>query len=415
MAYAVDAGFKVTDLAVPFVAEVETAQPILMNGNRIFDKNFVGGNGTSMRIVLPGFGASPTVGAAVDQAALGYTSNELTVTLIQRNVAVGLTQVQESLRLSSFEDQIASPYGSKLGSDIQKIAALELLMKADACTVIPYAAPSAGVSGSGNFFDISKSIANVRGARAVGELYGAVSNDLASSIMNSGISFFNPNTAVSKMFLQGELGQFRGTQFYETPDIDSVTAATRTGAAANLRVKTEITVDGTTTLVLEQNTGTLAGILAKGEVIEVTGSKTVDIYGVAKPANYSFVVQADTAAFLSNADITVTIKPLFFTGPIKNISGTSVPATAAATIKTLSGKTYARGIVWSKQAFVYASAKLKPLAMVKSSSADGEALSVMVQTGTDILGGADIIRWDTLTGFLLARSNWVSSILVELA
>ena len=70
-------------IAIPFVAEVESAMPILMNGNRQFDKNFVGGHGTTIDVIIPGYGAVH-VGADMSAVDLSYTAAKVSVTLVQR-------------------------------------------------------------------------------------------------------------------------------------------------------------------------------------------------------------------------------------------------------------------------------------------------------------------------------------------
>jgi hypothetical protein len=102
--------------------------------------------------------------------------------------------------------------------------------------------------------------------------------------------------------------------------------------------------------------------------------------------------------------------------PLTNISTVdAMPSGLTATRVTALNSTYLRGIAWDKMSFIYAAASMKPLAMVESKAAPGQALSVLCQRGTDVIKGIDIIRWDVLTGFLFARTNWASSILVKVA
>ncbi len=392
-------------VAVPFVAEMESRLHILMNGNTQFDKNFVGGHGTTIDVIIPGYGAI-NVGPDMSSFDLSYTSAKQSVTLVQRDTGVSLTQVEQSLYLSSYDDQIAAPYGAKFASDIQQVASQELLLKADTATVLN--------TGTGAYGDISKGISAIRAARSSGLIFGVLQNDLATQVQNSGLSFLNPSASISKSFLEGGIGKFRGAEWYETPDVAGLQAGDHTpSTSANLRGT--ISADGGT-LNLSMSSGTLTGTYKQGEIITLAGVKAVTIYGVALSQDYAFVVQADTLCASDKAAI--PIKPVYISGPLKNISLSALPSSAlVATEQTTANNYYLRGIVWDKQAFVYASAKLPPLAMTKKTGefkhADGQALSVLAQIGTDVIKGIDIVRYDVLTGFLLARSNWVSTILVK--
>jgi len=401
-------------IAIPFVAEVESAMPILMNGNRQFDKNFVGGHGTTIDVIIPGYGAVH-VGADMSAVDLSYTAAKVSVTLIQRNVGVSVTQVEQSLELSNFDEQVAGPYGTKLGSDVQKVAVAELMAKADTAIVID---ASSDIT-KANYSVIGQAVAYIRAARSAGILFGALSNELAAYIQNSAFNFFNPSKSIENSFLVGGIGKFRGADWYETPDIMNLT----TGTCVIVGALTGVVNSAGTTLTLTAGTS-FTGFIEAGEIINLTGVKAVDIYGVALSANYAFVVQTRSATAAGGTTLALSIKQVYFknsttANPLTNVStvdempGTTTPLTA--TRVTALNTTYLRGLAWDKMAFIYAAATLKPLAMVEAKAAPGQALSVLCQRGTDVIKGIDIVRWDVLTGFLLARSNWVSSILVKVA
>ena len=389
-------------IAIPFVAEVESAMPILMNGNRQFDKNFIGGHGSTIDVIIPGYGAVH-VGADMSAVDLSYTAAKVSVTLIQRNVGVSVTQVEQSLELSNFDEQVAAPYGTKLGSDVQKVAAAELILKADTCTIV-----NTGAVADANYSVIGKSVANIRAARSSGVLFGALSNELAALIQNSAFNFFNPSKSIENSFLVGGIGKFRGADWYETPDITTLI----TGDCAIVGALTGTVDTLGTTLTLTAATS-FTGQIKQGEVVTLAGVKATDIYGVALTADYAFVVQADSAIAAGGTTLALSIKPVYVSGPLKNISSVAMPSALVATRQTAASSTYLRGIAWDKMSFIYAAAALKPLAMVEAKSAPGQALSVLCQRGTDVIKGIDSIRWDVLTGFLLARSNWVSAVLVK--
>lgn len=397
-------------IAVPFVAEIEKSMPIMSNGNKQFDKNFVGGNGSTIDVIIPGYG-TVNVGADMSSLDMSYVNAKKSVTLTQRGVAVSLTQVEQQLALSNFDDQIAAPYGVQIGNAHERLAAEAILYGADTATVI-----STGTAGYSNIGD---SIAAINSAYSSGLKFGALSNALASQIQNSGLNFFSPSKSISDSFLNGGIGKFRGADWYESPNIANLNTGTHAvSASANLRGALNA---GGDTLTLTMTSGTLSGTVVAGEIITLVGSKAVDIYGNALANDYAFVVQPSgtngaTVTYTAASDtVALPVKQVYVTGPLKNISNAAMPTSAVlATFQTAASSTYLRGFAWDKMAFIFASATMKPLAMVEATTASGDALAVLAQKGTDVIKGIDVIRWDVLTGFLLARSNWCSSILVKI-
>lgn len=397
-------------IGVPLVAEMESALVILSNGNKQFDKNFTGGAGTTIDVLIPGYG-SVNVGADMSSLDMSYVNAKKSVTLVQRGVAASMTQVEQSLALSSFDDQVATPYGIQLANVHERLAAEAILYGADTATVI-----STGTAGYSNIGD---TIATINASYSSGLKFGALSNALASQIQNSGLNFFSPSKSISDSFLNGGIGKFRGADWYESPNIANLNTGTHAvSSISNLRGALNA---GGDTLTLTMTSGTLSGTVVAGEIITLVGSKAVDIYGNALANDYAFVVQPSgtngaTVTYTAASDtVALPVKQVYVTGPNKNISNAAMPTSAVlATFQTAANSTYLRGFAWDKQAFIFATAAMKKLAMVESETVMGESLGILMQRGTDVIKGLDIVRWDVLTGFVLARSNWCSSILVKI-
>jgi hypothetical protein len=396
-----------TRKAVALIAETEMNLPILMNGSVQFNKNFVGGNGSTIDVIIPGYGVTG-VGADMTNTPRSYTAGKQSVTLVQRHTPVSLTQIEMSQDLSDFEEQVAVPFGAQHASTVQKVAALEMIMKADTAVVNN---TGTGAASAASFNDLGVAISSIRSARSTGNLHGVLSCDLYAQVMASGINLFNPSPAISGMFTNGEIGSYHKVPFNETPDIDNLTTGTHT---VTTNFVGTVNAQGTN---LHLAADSLTGTVLPGEVITLANVKVVDIYAVGRAQNYAFVVQGvagvDVYTAAANA-IDLPIKQIYTTGPLTNISSTAgaFPSGAVATFQTHANSTYARGLVWDKFSFIFASAMLKPLSTVESKSAKGSALGMLIQTQSSIITGEDITRWDSLTGFLLARSNWVSSYLV---
>lgn len=397
--------FKVSQIAIPFLAEYADALPILINTNKQLDKEFRAGTGVTMTMVIPdhpevtdGPSLNPSI---VGSDVLGYSAGSKTLTLVQRKVAIGADQVQRALDISDFRGQVAKPYAAKLASQIQKLAAKEVQL---------HAAHQIVLGGTKNFEEIGGLIASIRASRSYDDLFGALSPQLNSKVISSGIQFFNPSTQISDMFKSAKLGMYNTVEFYSTPDVVGLTTGTLAlGSGTALKVKTTL-VSGDTKLTLKVvgGTATLTGTVKAGQVFTVAGSEAVDIYGVSVGTPYAFVVLADKTA--SGNEIELTVDPVYVTADnraLANVSAYPV-ADAAVTQVHASNASYLGGIIWDKQSLMFGSAKLAPMAGTESMVSDDapNGVSITVTHGPDIMEGREICRFDTLTGFALVRKNW---------
>lgn len=403
-------GFKTSSIAIPFLAEYADSLPILVNCNKQLDAEYKAGTGTTMTMILPDH-PDVTTGAAIDEAQLGYTGGTQSLTLTQRKVALGADQVQRALSIKDFKGQVAKPYGAKLASEIQKLAAKEVQMSASHQVVI--AAATA-------FEDLGALIASIRASRSFDELAGCVGPALNSRIISSGIKFFNPSTQISEMFKNSRLGVYNTAEFYSSPDVVGLTTGTLAlGAGTQLNVKNAVTVAGTTTLTLQVTggTATMTGTIVAGQSVIVDGCDAVDIYGVDVGTPYAFVSQ--TTATAAANEIELTVLPLYTSAhskPLANVSAYPA-ADAAASLLQASNSVYLGGIVWDKQALLFGSAQLAPIAGTESENfADGpNGLSIRVTRGPDIMQGREVVRYDVLNGFKLVRQNWAGAVWFKVA
>jgi hypothetical protein len=189
---------------------------------------------------------------------------------------------------------------------------------------------------------------------------------------------------------------FAGREVTSTFAIDATAVITYTEGAATLSI----------------GTGTNTGTLKAGQVLNAVGVNTVDIYGVSTGKPYAITVLEDVT-FAANA-ATVKVKPMYFTaGPNKNVSAT--PNAKVVSSVHASATSYQSVLIWDKQSFITASAKLKGLAVSEKKGASGKVMNSLLQVTSDGLKGIDILRWDVLVGFAIARTNWVSRVDVKLS
>lgn len=395
--------FTTTQVAVPMAVKTAQNLPILLNSNKQLDTEFKAGNGSSMNIVIPQH-PDVTTGAVVTEGQMAQVTGSVALTLTQRKVAIGADQVVRALDIKDFDSQIASPYGARLASEIQTEAANEVLLQADSEVVITSAT---------GFQGIADAVSYIRAARSYGDLFGAFSPVMAAKVSGSGLGFFNPSAQVTEMYKENAIGRFAQAEWFTTPDVGNLVTGTLATTSGTLSVTANTSGEGTTALTLDATT--VAGTLTKGESFTIDGVNRVDIFGNDTGIPFVFVAQALATAAANS--ITVTVQPLYFAaGAKKNVSVTAILADKAVTLKLDRSATYARGIVWDKMSLYFGSASLAPMAGSDAKVInDPKGLSMTCTKGPDIMNGREIVRWDTLTGFKLARPSWASRVLYKIA
>ena len=387
-----------SNVRVPFLAEIEANLPLITNGTVQYNKNFVGGNGSTLGILVPSYGNDVGTGADVTGDISDIKSGERTVTLTQYHKAVSLTQVEQSLELSSYEDQVAKPNAQKMASDIQKVAV----------DTIKLGAATSYVSATGKYTDIGEGVANLESSRATGDVYGIMSPKIAKGVVDSGLSFFQANLQGS--FSTGDLGSYLGASFFKSQDLATnlvIGAQTITTALVDMGTAY---VAGATSLVLKSTA--LVGTFPKYQSFTVAGVNSVDIFGNDSGLPYQFVLQAGVTAG-SNA-LTATIQGVYASGPLKNV--TALPANnAAVTFPHTASTTYQPVIFWDKSAWVTATAQLRKLTMTEAKPTAGKLMNMLTSVGSDAVKGIDICRWDVLLGFLPIYRNLISIVWIKVA
>lgn len=390
-----------SNIAVPFVAETESNLAILANGRVDFNKEYKPGTGSSIDVLIPGYGSTGT-GADLTGRISDVKNNKVSVALTQYSDGVALESLEQSLKLSNYEDQVATPYGAKFASDVQKVA-VETLWKG-AATAISIA-PVSGAA-SMTYGDISKGIASINSARGFGEKFGAMDPDTATLVQNSGLNFFQAD--LKQSFVSGKLGTFRGARFFETPDMNFTTLTLGAQAIAATAVFTY--TEGASTASI--GTGTNTGTLKAGQVLYAAGVNATDIHGNDTGKPLAIVVKSDVA-FDTNA-ATISVEPIYWTAghPLRNATAT-INGKVVTSLHA-QNKSYKSVLIWDKQSFVTASAMLKGLRMTEKMSGQGKVMNTLFQVGSDPVKGIDVFRWDVLLGFKLLYRQWVSRVDIEL-
>lgn len=384
--------FSITSVSVPFIAKFVDKLPIIMNANRQLDKEFKAGTGSSMIVSIPDYSVI-VEGGDITGVSNDYNSGERSITLTQRTAFADMTSVEQALELKSFDDQIANPNAARLASAVQTDVADNVKLNADIQQVI---------AGADLFGDVAVATAGIRKARSNGKLCGVLDPMLSARISGTGLSFFNPQKTVSKLYEEFGLGTYAQAEWYTSPDVKSLATgdlslgtATVSGALA----------EGATSLVIAD--AALAGgeVIKAGQGFTVAGVNAVDIYGEDIGLPYVFVAQADATAVAGS--VTISIKAISYAKPTQNVSITVADGAAVTQLQD-ADSSYLAGIVFDDQSLIFGSAKMHEAAnaVVKTMTTGG--LAVKTLRAADAYKDKEIIRWDSLTGSLLARSNWAS-------
>lgn len=385
-----------SEIRVPVLMAIEEQLPVLANGVVNYNKHFVGGNGTSIDILVPSYGNTVSTTSGDLTGVLSDVKNDsVSVVLTQYSKGISLSSVEKSLSLSSYEDQVAIPQGQLMASDIQKVAIDVLKLGAATCFV----------TATNKYTDIGEAIAYVEASRAPGDYFGVMSPKVAKGVVDSGLALFQAD--IKNNFVSGDVGSYMGTRFFKSQDMGGTIV---TGAQV---VTTGVSSTGYAAggLALTITGATLTGTFKKGQVFNLVGVNSVDTFGVDTGIPYAITMQANATA--AGNSLACVVKGMYDSGPLKNV--TALPTTTTATTVHAQNSTYQTVLVWEKQAFVTASAPLKPLAVAESKPTSGKIMNLRTSVVSDGIKDLDIVRWDVLLGFAVIYRNRVSRCDIKIA
>lgn len=386
-----------SSVRVPFLAEIESNLPVLANGTVQYNKNFVGGNGSTIDVLVPDYSITTVTDGDLTSSLSDITNATRSITLTQYSFGVSRSGIEKTLALSSFADQVAKPKGRTFASQLQKIGIDSL--KLGAATV--------SVATSGSYTNIGEGVAALEASRANTDYFGVMSPKIAKEVVDSGLQIFQGDLKGS--FLNGEVGSYLGCKFYKTQDMATPIVTGAYVATTPVINQPTAYVAGATTLDIDA--ATLTGTIVKGMAFTVAGVNSVDIFGADTGIPYAFVAQDDVTAGTNAAS--VKIQGVYASGVNKNV--TALPANnAAITFLHAPSKTYQTVLFWDKQAFVTATAKLAPMSNTVAVPTEGKIMNLLGQEGANILTYNDIVRFDTLMGFQLLYRNMVSRVDIEM-
>ena len=324
-------------------------------------------------------GATFAGGASAPDQAETYVSLKVAT---QKHVPIAFAAVEKALEIAEYKERILRPAISTLCSNVQSDMLAKIYCQIPNLVGTPGAVPT-----TAKVYSQARGVLQAHLA-ADSPRTALISSDANIELTDASKALFNPNKAISDMFMRGYISDYAGFSFYECQNLPLhtngakvagvlVNGASQSGATLNIR-------------------GLTAGdILRKGTVFTIAGVSDVHpLTGVSTGKPRQFVVLSDfTAAAATGA---ISIFP-----PINALPGgatvTAAPADGAAiTIVGAANGSYRQNLLWHRDAIATAFCPLPVLAGCEGYTFDASGISLRVMTGGDVRADAEYTRIDVL-------------------
>jgi len=369
---------------------------ITRNVNRQYDDSFAveGAKiGSTLRIRLPDR-ALVTDGAALQV----QDDNEQFTTLsvaTQKHIGVNFTSAELTMQLDDFAERVLKPRISQLASSVDADVA-------NAYKTIGNSVGTPGTTPATSLVLLQAQQKLNENAAVMTPRYATVNPAANAALVEGMKGLFNPTDTVSRQFKNGMMGT--GVLGFDEVNMSQSIKVHTTGtrdASASTTVKTTITSEGASSIVLTQ--GSVTTTIKAGDVFTVADCFAVNPQTRESTGSlFQFVALADATAVAG--DWTVTVSPIY----------SSATALATVTALPVSGKTvtflgaassqYAQNLVYHKDAITFATADLLlPQGVDMAARSVHNGISLRVVRQYDINNDRMPCRVDVLYGFSTIR------------
>lgn len=351
------------------------------------------------------------------------TNEETTPLQLTTPFQIGLNFTQQDLTLSldDFSKRILAPAMARLASDMDQYA---LSMALDVWNQVgtPGTTPGSGTGGSGL---LQYTVPNIfLNAGAVLDINAAPRDENRRVVMNpfgmagsvGGLSgLMNDSGLIAEQYRKGVIGNALGFEFATDQNVNTLTLGTRTGTAANFKVKTTSPGAGTTTLTAYWSDG--SGTIKKGEIFTIAGVNSVNPENQTDTGQLQYFV-ATADATVDATSFTISVAPAIKLAAAGVADGTvaALPTAEAqitlqsgptpATPGTDAGKTYPLNLAYHQDAFTFATADLeKPNGVDFAAREEYEGISMLIVRAYDINNAQFPCRVDVLGGWKTLRGE----------
>ena len=373
------------------------------NVNRQYDDSFAveGAKiGSTLRIRLPDR-ALVTDGAALQV----QDDNEQYTTLSvasQKHIGVNFTSAELTMQLDDFADRVLKPRISQLAASID----------ADVANAYKTIGNSVGTPGTtpGTSLVLLQAQQKLNENAAVMSPRYATVNPAANAALVEGMKgLFNPTGTISRQFKNGMMGE--GILGFDEVNMSQSIKVHTTGsrdASASTTVKTTISTEGSSSIVLTQ--GSVTTTIKAGDVFTVA-----DCYAVNPQTRettgslFQFVALADATAVAG--DWTVTVAPIYSAAhALATVNSLPVSGKAVTFLGAASSQ-YAQNLVYHKDAITFATADLLlPQGVDMAARAVHNGISLRVVRQYDINNDRMPCRIDVLYGYSTIRPQMAARI-----
>lgn len=388
----------------------------LKNVNKQYDDKFaVSGAkiGTTLNIRKPNkYYVSHT-----SQLQVQETQEETVPLVVTTPFQVGMNFTLQDLSMSidEFSDRFVKKAMMKLASDLD-LHALSMVKDTWQQVGTPGTKPGSGTGGTGllqytvpGIYLNAGAMLDYQGVPRDGQRRICLDPFAMASSVGGLSGLWNDSALISDQYRNGVMGNALGFEFATDQNVNTLTLGTRSGTAANFKVKTTNAGAGSTTLVAYWSDG--SGTIAAGEILTIAG-----VYSV-NPENQQSTGQLQHFVVTEEATVDTTSFEIKVQPPITLIGSTvadgtvSALPTAEAVITLCSGptpatpgsdagKTYPLNVAYHSDAYTFATADLeKPEGVHFAAREVLDGISMLIVRQYDINTNRIPCRIDIIAGW----------------
>lgn len=328
--------------------------------------------------------------------------------------------VESRFKMGSLDKDLVKPTAEALAEKIVKKVIDKAYLRSTGVVVAP---KDATTGQAGNFFALASAVASLRKMRKGVTLVGHLDSDtmayLSSLPVVAGVGHFDaPSEKLAEMYGDAAIGTYHRCPFIDEPFMPVITtgAAPGSSCAVNGEVDQDDVAEGADTMEIAID-GIANGVstIKAGSAFTIAGVNRCT--GSGTPllnTPYTFVVQAD-ATVTSNA-ATLKVLPVYFTGLgyIPTVSVAKIADNAVITWLTGANKTYAVGIVRSREALNWTPVEFDDIEGCKNATTTTSTMSFHAAYDGDIDTAANKGRLDTIFNGKIVDPRFVRTIYWEL-
>lgn len=259
-----------------FAAKMLDAAPYLKASKGYFSGDFKGKkSGRTYTFYLTDAG-NPTDGIKIQSTDDdSVEQREVAIQLKHKKTLVSLDVLESIVDIASFKDEIAEPYGVRLGAELQKDSIEYTYFQGSTCFV--------NSNGWKAMAGANAHLRSIRqGAKTVGFMDPTVSANLTVDALNGWM--FTASQKGQDFYGDASIGKFHGTEYVEVTDTPMVAGKTLSLTIASAAPSSDVNNVGGIKLTLS---GAAGADIPVGTPLKLAGAKACNVVGM--PTNADFI------------------------------------------------------------------------------------------------------------------------------